>query len=297
MVQVVGAIAGALLQAALDPAAQIWKTSSACIQPSPDLSRSGLFGRSPAPAALPLLLPRTLSPPHAPLISVLLAGWEMILTFLFVLVCYAAQLVFPGHGDAAPIATGVTLFGILSSGEVTEGPLCDGFQVSPLVPPVQALNTQPLPVCMHAAGKLTGGSPVNPARTIASSFIFNCFWNSEFRLEGLRSGGRMVEGEGLRSASLCRQPTDCPETHPLSFPSMPHPWPAATWIYLGAQLVGCFLAAAAALSFHGKGPFYTTFSGSTETRQAEALLSGDIAAEPEGPPHEQRLTFAPTGRP
>lgn len=63
-------------------------------------------------------------------------------------------------------------------------------------------------------------------------------------------------------------------------------------------MVGCFVASAAALAFRGKGPFYTTFSGSSaDTRQAEALLSGDIAAEPEGPPREQRLTFAPTGRP
>ncbi|KAG1678393.1 hypothetical protein FOA52_015160 [Chlamydomonas sp. UWO 241] len=69
--------------------------------------------------------------------------WEFLLCFLFIMVQYAALFVRPGHGDAAPLASGAALFAILSS-----------------------------------VGELTGGSPVSPARTIASAFVFNCYWSA-----------------------------------------------------------------------------------------------------------------------
>ncbi|KAG1678397.1 hypothetical protein FOA52_015164 [Chlamydomonas sp. UWO 241] len=109
LVQVIGALLGALLQAFLIPSSHIGHESAGCISPGSDVSSYQLF------------------------------GWELLLCFLFVMVQYAALFVRPGHGDAAPLASAVALYAILAS-----------------------------------VGNLTGGSPVNPARTIASSLVFNC---------------------------------------------------------------------------------------------------------------------------
>jgi len=70
-----------------------------------------------------------------------LFGWEFCMTTIFIVVMYAAIFVRPGHGDASPLAAAVMLFGALSTG-----------------------------------GMYTGFSPLNPARVIAGSTIFRCFW-------------------------------------------------------------------------------------------------------------------------
>lgn len=70
-----------------------------------------------------------------------LFGWELLLTAFFLLVMYSCVFVRPGHGDAAPLAGGVSLVAALSAG-----------------------------------GRYTGYSPLSPARVLASSLIFNCAW-------------------------------------------------------------------------------------------------------------------------
>lgn len=72
----------------------------------------------------------------------------MLLTFLFVTVAYAAQLIYPGHGDAAPLATGVALYGILSSGEGPERSWGRALTLPPPLPCMHSHTTRPLPACL-----------------------------------------------------------------------------------------------------------------------------------------------------
>uniref|UniRef100_A0A7S0RNQ7 Aquaporin n=1 Tax=Chlamydomonas leiostraca TaxID=1034604 RepID=A0A7S0RNQ7_9CHLO len=72
-------------------------------------------------------------------------GWESVLTFTLILVFYASVLIRPGHGDSSPLAVGLALFAGLATG-----------------------------------GTFTGGSPLNPARVLAGTLVFNCFWKYAF---------------------------------------------------------------------------------------------------------------------
>lgn len=58
--------------------------------------------------------------PHAPASAcpASIAVWEFSLTLLFVQVQYAALFVLPGHGDVAPLTSGLALFAILDSGQL-----------------------------------------------------------------------------------------------------------------------------------------------------------------------------------
>lgn len=47
--------------------------------------------------------------------------WETVLTFLFIAVAYASVFVRPGHGDASPLAAGLTLFAALATGGCRTG--------------------------------------------------------------------------------------------------------------------------------------------------------------------------------
>jgi len=113
--QFLGAIFGALIQAWISPDNQLGHTGPGCFAPIKDLSNWGLL------------------------------GWETFMTFLLIAVMYASVFVQPGHGDASPLAAGVTLFAALATG-----------------------------------GAYTGMSPLNPARTFAGALIFKCFWRWAF---------------------------------------------------------------------------------------------------------------------
>lgn len=71
----------------------------------------------------------------------MLFGWEFLLTFFFVHVMYTCIFVPPGYGRMGPLAAGLALFAALGTG-----------------------------------GQYTGGSPLNPARVLASAIVFKCYW-------------------------------------------------------------------------------------------------------------------------
>lgn len=108
--QILGGITGALVQVAVIPEAHLGKDFAACISPAADLNGTELF------------------------------LWEFVLTLFFIIVTYSAIFVRPGSGIASPIAGGLALFAVLSTG-----------------------------------GRLTGFSPVNPARNIAAAIVFKCW--------------------------------------------------------------------------------------------------------------------------
>lgn len=56
--------------------------------------------------------------PSADLARDRLYGWEVLLATFFIMVMFAADFVRPGHGDAGPLAAGLALYAILSTGEV-----------------------------------------------------------------------------------------------------------------------------------------------------------------------------------
>lgn len=45
-----------------------------------------------------------------------LLGWELLMTFFFIMVMYASVFVAPGHGDASPLAGGLALYAATASG-------------------------------------------------------------------------------------------------------------------------------------------------------------------------------------
>lgn len=100
----------------------------------------------------------------------------------------------PGHGALAPISAGVTLFACLAAGELREGSrlarcahsaahsgavcmrTCEWWFLSfapnahfSMHPPC----TSPSPL---SGGQFTGMSPLNPAITLASTLLFDCYW-------------------------------------------------------------------------------------------------------------------------
>ncbi|KAG2486318.1 hypothetical protein HYH03_015022 [Edaphochlamys debaryana] len=86
VVQILGAIVGAILQVWLVYGNAFGKTSDSCFSP-----------------------PRHVTGPQ-------LWGWEFLLTFLFLAVMYSALFIAPGHGSAAPLAAGLALLAALSTG-------------------------------------------------------------------------------------------------------------------------------------------------------------------------------------
>jgi glycerol uptake facilitator-like aquaporin len=111
--QVLGALLGAFTEPAFIKSARLGHISPGCVDLPVEVSRADLF------------------------------LWESIMTFFFLTVLYAAQFTTPGHGDAAPVATGLALFGALATG-----------------------------------GRFTGYSPLNPARSLASTLTFECGWST-----------------------------------------------------------------------------------------------------------------------
>ncbi|GLC51565.1 hypothetical protein PLESTB_000516200 [Pleodorina starrii] len=86
VVQILGAIAGALIQVGLVYDNYIGRPSESCFSP-----------------------PRHVNGPE-------LWGWEFISTFFFLAVMYTAVFVSPGQGTAAPLAAGLALLAALSTG-------------------------------------------------------------------------------------------------------------------------------------------------------------------------------------
>ena len=86
--QVLGALVGALLQAALVPGVKVFHHfPAACLSPHSHVLRFELF------------------------------GWETVLTFFFIMVMYAAIFADPGHGDAGPLAGGLAVYAVTSTGK------------------------------------------------------------------------------------------------------------------------------------------------------------------------------------
>jgi glycerol uptake facilitator-like aquaporin len=83
--------------------------------------------------------PGCFAPVHGmPLLS--LYAWEVMLTAFFILVMYSAIVAEPGHGDVGPLVGGLAIFAAMSTG-----------------------------------GSFNG-APINPARVLAGSLVFNCYW-------------------------------------------------------------------------------------------------------------------------
>ena len=85
----------------------------------------GRFGAPPQVAIMPGVRvghgdngPGCFTPTHEPAVSNgQLFGWEAIMTFTLVSVVYATAVSKPGHGVAAPLAIGFTLFASAFVGE------------------------------------------------------------------------------------------------------------------------------------------------------------------------------------
>lgn len=109
-----GAIAGVALQVLITPGLHFFHASSSCLVPL-----SGLGGT-------PLYV------------------WETLLTFLFVMVLYAAIFQPPGHGSVAPLAAGVALYAALSTGKSCQ-------HTTPVLPSpaTSCLHVFYLHVCQH----------------------------------------------------------------------------------------------------------------------------------------------------
>ncbi len=90
--QIRGAIFVALIYTSLIPALYIgsWPGSPGCFAPGNGTSLGGVF------------------------------GWETMMTFLLVMTVYAAAVAKPGHGNAAPLAIGLSLYAAAISGMHTE---------------------------------------------------------------------------------------------------------------------------------------------------------------------------------
>ncbi|GIM14659.1 hypothetical protein Vretimale_17609, partial [Volvox reticuliferus] len=129
VVQILGAIAGALIQVGLVYDSVVGHPSESCFSP-----------------------PRHVTGPE-------LWGWEFISTFFFLAVMYTAVFVAPGQGTAAPLAAGLALLAVLSTG-----------------------------------GFYTGGSPLNPARVIANMLVYRCniSWGWSYLLAQLAAVGAAV---------------------------------------------------------------------------------------------------------
>mmetsp|Transcript_20188 Transcript_20188/g.44007 ORF Transcript_20188/g.44007 Transcript_20188/m.44007 type:complete len:302 (-) Transcript_20188:579-1484(-) len=86
--QILGAIFGALIYAALIPGLTIGygDASPGCFGPGNGASNANLF------------------------------GWEVMMTFLLVMTVYAAAVAKPGHGNTAPLAIGLSLYAAAISG-------------------------------------------------------------------------------------------------------------------------------------------------------------------------------------
>lgn len=112
--QILGAIFGAMIYAGLIPGLEIGQssfqqaTAPGCFGPAPNVSTGELF------------------------------CWEMIMTFLLVMTVYASAVAKPGHGNAAPLAIGLSLYAAALTG-----------------------------------GPYTGAS-LNPARTLGPAITFAC---------------------------------------------------------------------------------------------------------------------------
>lgn len=127
--QLLGGVAGALLQAFMTPGEHFGRYSaSACFAPV------GLTGPQ-------------------------LWMWETLLTAFFIIVVYSAIFAAPGYGITAPLAAGLALFAVVSTG-----------------------------------GMFTGFSPVNPARVVAAMVIFHCDlkWGWTYLTGQLAGGGLAI---------------------------------------------------------------------------------------------------------
>lgn len=86
--QFIGAIFGAMTLVGLVPDAEFGsKSSPGCFAPLKELHRQELF------------------------------GWELLLTFFFIMVLYASIFVKPGHGDTSPLAAGLALYACAATGQ------------------------------------------------------------------------------------------------------------------------------------------------------------------------------------
>lgn len=87
-IQILGAIFGALIYAALIPALHLGAGagSPGCFSPTAGVKNGDVF------------------------------GWEVMMTFLLVMTVYAAAVAKPGHGNTAPLAIGLSLYAAAISG-------------------------------------------------------------------------------------------------------------------------------------------------------------------------------------